>query len=510
MRRIAITMALVVFTAVAAIAQVPAVDTQWLDGPVKVLVTWEVANDWKNVRSDADAKAFADLFWARRDPTPTTLRNEFREEFEARVAAADKHFTTMKTKGSLSDRGRVLILLGAPYSVSGSGAQTKAGPGMAATATPGQTTGSGEVSVAGPRGEPAKMAWFFANDKKPQFIKRKDFTIQFVDDQGGGDFQLAVTPRSNPEQFLREAVKYYVVSPNMTKVPEYADAVPVPAVPEGPASEFRTASLKEAYDRFKADGKKSFGPAHLTWGEFVTPKAVIFVPVSLYLPASSGIPAGRELTFVGVVENEAGEIVQVHEEAATLKASGADAYFDKSLELAPGKYNASFGLAADGQPLTMVKTELTIRGIDPAESGASDLILSNNAFPLPQVQEITDPFAFGGLKVIPKGDGLFKTSDDIWYFFELRNPGLTESGAPKVMAKIDIEGTSDRGTPVKMNFPIQEFEVIPLKGVANHFGLAMSFPLKDFKPGRYKVRIRVVDTVLKKSYESEKPFDIQL
>src|SRR5262249_11859752 len=53
-------------------------------------------------------------FWKSRDPKPETPENEFREEFEKRVAFSDARFTQDETRGSLTDRGMVFILVGPP------------------------------------------------------------------------------------------------------------------------------------------------------------------------------------------------------------------------------------------------------------------------------------------------------------------------------------------------------------------------------------------------------------
>jgi GWxTD domain-containing protein len=57
---------------------------------------------------------FVTAFWRARDPRPETAENEFREEFEKRVAFADSHFTEDEIRGSLTDRGMVFLLLGPP------------------------------------------------------------------------------------------------------------------------------------------------------------------------------------------------------------------------------------------------------------------------------------------------------------------------------------------------------------------------------------------------------------
>jgi GWxTD domain-containing protein len=87
---------------------------EWRRGPEKFLISDEEGKAWKAVSSDAAAAAFIDLFWARRDPTEGTPRNEFREEFLARVRYADAAFAEKRRRGALTERGQVYILLGPP------------------------------------------------------------------------------------------------------------------------------------------------------------------------------------------------------------------------------------------------------------------------------------------------------------------------------------------------------------------------------------------------------------
>src|SRR5437867_8954664 len=88
--------------------------TAWAKGPEQFLMTSEEKAMWQKLPSDDAALAFIDLFWARRDPTPNTPQNEFREEFEAKVKYADQNFKAPRVRGALTDRGKILILFGAP------------------------------------------------------------------------------------------------------------------------------------------------------------------------------------------------------------------------------------------------------------------------------------------------------------------------------------------------------------------------------------------------------------
>src|SRR5437899_6742519 len=78
--------------AAAGFAQLSMAKADWARGPVQFLMTTDELSQWKAVKSDTEADQFIALFWARRDPTPGTPRNEFREDFETRVQYADQHF----------------------------------------------------------------------------------------------------------------------------------------------------------------------------------------------------------------------------------------------------------------------------------------------------------------------------------------------------------------------------------------------------------------------------------
>jgi hypothetical protein len=298
------------------------------------------------------------------------------------------------------------------------------------------------------------------------------------------------------------AVNGLIVSPNLTKAPFTS------AAPERIHSKaFRDLFLDTAYKQFKADNKP-VGPAELTWGEFLSPAGEPFVSAQLYVPAGAEIKAGQKVTLFSVVENPAGEILEVHEDAVTMNASGSDAYADKAFPLAPGSYVATFGLAADGKVLTARRTPITVEAIDATASGISPVLLSENIKPLDTAWGDMDPFIFGGLKVVPKGDAQFTPKGDLWYFLEMRNPGMTPEGTPKVRVQIDISGKTSKG-PVVMNFPMSDAEAAKLKGTKDRYALGLAIPLESFVPGEYKMKLKIVDTVLNKTYSVEKEFRVR-
>jgi GWxTD domain-containing protein len=69
---------------------------------------------WKTLRSEEDHERFKVEYWQRRDPTPETERNEFKETILGRIRIADGRFALGKKPGSQTSRGLVFVVFGAP------------------------------------------------------------------------------------------------------------------------------------------------------------------------------------------------------------------------------------------------------------------------------------------------------------------------------------------------------------------------------------------------------------
>jgi len=110
-------------TAIPAFAGLSAELKDWGSGPAQWIMTSDEKKAWRRISTDADAINFMDLFWARRDPTPGTAVNEFRDRFVNRVAFSDMTFSEKRKRGAMTDRGRVYIVLGAATNMAGVTAQ---------------------------------------------------------------------------------------------------------------------------------------------------------------------------------------------------------------------------------------------------------------------------------------------------------------------------------------------------------------------------------------------------
>jgi len=86
---------------------------KWLDEDVRWIITDEERSAFKQLSNDEERDAFIEAFWQRRDPTPDTAENEFKEEHYQRMAYANEHFAA-GIPGWKTDRGRIYIMYGKP------------------------------------------------------------------------------------------------------------------------------------------------------------------------------------------------------------------------------------------------------------------------------------------------------------------------------------------------------------------------------------------------------------
>jgi GWxTD domain-containing protein len=186
---------------------------QWGDGPdLQLLGSQDEKRLWRRLADDGARRNFVDNFWKQRDTTPETEENEFRREFMRRVSFADETFRTPKSRGSLTDRGRVFVLLGPPRLVrqkpltAKDGAFNRVGAAAATrninTSGPNMPTGSRRevlvedanlgMALSEPNlGAPGTVErWVFAREQLPRTIPDAEVTFKFISQEGYGDHVL--------------------------------------------------------------------------------------------------------------------------------------------------------------------------------------------------------------------------------------------------------------------------------------------------------------------------------
>ncbi|HEV3331441.1 MAG TPA: GWxTD domain-containing protein, partial [Bryobacteraceae bacterium] len=86
---------------------------KWLNEDVAYIITDEERTTFKRLQTDDEREQFIEQFWLRRDPTPDTVENEFKEEHYRRIQYANDHFAS-GIPGWKADRGRIYITFGPP------------------------------------------------------------------------------------------------------------------------------------------------------------------------------------------------------------------------------------------------------------------------------------------------------------------------------------------------------------------------------------------------------------
>jgi GWxTD domain-containing protein len=175
---------------------------QWGDGPDLVLLgTSEEKQEWKSLQDDESRRRFIEQFWFRRDRTPDAAENEFQRDFMRRVAFADNTFVTEKTRGSLTDRGRVFVLLGPPKIVRQSNLTAADGarvqkPQMATTSNLDRAPQARAVeardrnmtvlsSAPIPKGKVER--WVYGRDQLPKGFPDDQLVFKFITEEGYGE-----------------------------------------------------------------------------------------------------------------------------------------------------------------------------------------------------------------------------------------------------------------------------------------------------------------------------------
>ncbi|MFC2169128.1 GWxTD domain-containing protein [Acidobacteriota bacterium] len=132
-----------------------------------------------------DRGQFLEDFWGRRDPDPSTKVNEYRQDFYARLAYANKAFHAGKP-GWKTERGRIYILLGPPTNIidkpMGDAAPSERGYYQ-------QDAGTSNTPTVG-ISEKANEIWIYN-----QYTEFTGGPLQllFIDYQGSGDYKLTTT-----------------------------------------------------------------------------------------------------------------------------------------------------------------------------------------------------------------------------------------------------------------------------------------------------------------------------
>src|SRR5438309_6852147 len=86
---------------------------KWMNEDVIYIITDEEKQAFKRFKTDEERQQFVEQFWLRRDPTPDTEENEYKEGHYRRIAYSNDHYAS-GIPGWKTDRGMIYIKYGPP------------------------------------------------------------------------------------------------------------------------------------------------------------------------------------------------------------------------------------------------------------------------------------------------------------------------------------------------------------------------------------------------------------
>ena len=153
--------------------------TKWPETPVKHLLTEAQKRDFTGLPDDEARREWVFRFWKDLDPDPATPENEFEIEYYRRVLYADQNFSTESVRGSLSDRGWVLLILGPPSYVGkrriarSDDIMMRLNPTNRSFVTTGE---EGEIET-----------WYYRSDRIPKGVPFRELAYRFLTKLGYGN-----------------------------------------------------------------------------------------------------------------------------------------------------------------------------------------------------------------------------------------------------------------------------------------------------------------------------------
>jgi GWxTD domain-containing protein len=431
---------------------------QWLDGPVHYLADGEEIKEFKAQKTDADRAAFIERFWRRRDPSPATLVNEYRQLFWNRVKEADEKFLDTAGPGWRTDRGKIYILYGPPDEV-------KEDPNAAAGSD--ETDGKGLIrwvylKPGGRRDiDPVVFVPFVRNVSGEYKISYDPklaspfFTWSEVEDNrtaGLGSFLRSIQPGGDPVSVMLDLGKLQEVPPQ--------EAILLDSV--------------ETVETF------AYLPLTLTIGRFAPQGAGLLAVVTAAIPG----PAGSEPPSILARFSRKGtsDAHILGEGSFRIEGDGDLRIAQARVTLDPGPWEVTV-LSVE----TASGASRIYRGhLDPLPAGPalhlSDIVLASVMEPLPfAAQSSYDaPYIVGGFKVMPNPAQLVSRGAPVRLFFEIYG------GAGPFHLAYQLEGKEKDGRFVALGKP-QESD-------ATERGQGFELPTSAKWPaGTYRLTVTVLD-----------------
>jgi GWxTD domain-containing protein len=472
---------------------------KWLQEDVLYIILPEEGQAFLELGTEEEREQFIEQFWLRRDPTPNTIENEYKEEHYRRIAYANQWYGGSKTSWK-SDRGRVYIVHGPPDDVEFYPA--------------GSTYGRPLEEGAG------RMTTYAFERWRYRYLEGvgDNIILEFVDVNGIGDYRLTMDPNEK-DALLALIPGADPIAMRILGLPNRDDRF---SGMEGADTLTQMARMR-AIDRMRLlTAVQKPPPVKFKDLEALVETRVSFnlLPFELrvdYLRITDGtslVPVTvavqkKDLTFqmkddlhqcviniFGRITTLSGRIVQTFEDVIQLDVPPSifestleqAAVYQKALPLRPGLYKLNLVLRDlhSGNTGTMEK-RLTVPRYEQDQLAHSSLILADLIERVASKTVGGGQFVIGDTKIRPVVGERFSRSDRLGIYLQVYNLGIDEqTHKPEATINYAIW----RGKEAVFNYTETTAE---LERAGQQITLEKLLPLQSLLPGEYRLDITVTD-----------------
>ncbi len=497
----------------------------WLNEDVAWIITDEERQAFKQLSNDEERDNFIEQFWLRRDPTPDTVENEYKEEHYRRIAYANEHFAA-GVPGWRTDRGRIYIMYGPADEI-------ESHPSGGFYQRP-EEEGGGTTST-----YPFEQWRYRYLDNVGQEV-----IIEFVDTCQCGEYHMTLD-RSEKDALLN------VPGAGLTDYESMGLANKADRFNGGMerlgAGPFTSGNDTKQFDRLEQFAKLNTPPPvkFKDLSEIVTHKMNInlmpfdvqldfvkvtsdtaLVPITLQIKnkditfsAKDGVQRGtvnifgRLTTLTGKIAQTFEDTVQVDVPTELLpKTLDNQSVYWKALPLKAGRYRVDVVVKdLNGDRVGTWSRGIVVPEYSDDKLASSTMILADLMEKAPRQTVGTGSFVIGMTKVRPRvasSDGkpaTFKQNQSVNLWMQVYGLGTDkQTNKPLATVEYDIVNTATQKSVVHLTESTAE-----MGNVGDQITLEKRLPLTSVPPGVYEVRVTVNDKVSGQSIKPTAKFAVE-
>jgi GWxTD domain-containing protein len=500
---------------------------KWLDDDVRYIITDEERAAFKALSNDEERDNFIENFWARRDPTPDTPENEYKEEHYRRIAYADEHFASGKP-GRMTDRGRIYIMYGKPDEIDSH-------PSGGFYERP-MEEGGGSTST-----YPFETWRYRYLDNVGQEV-----IIEFVDTCMCNDYHITID-RSEKDALLNvpgAGLTQYEEMGMANKADRFSGGG-LERLGRGPFTDSQSSdqfSRLEQYAKLMAappvkfkdleevvSHKISFQnimPFDVQWDFVRVTSDTVLVPITVQIKnkditfnTKEGVSTGLVNVF-GRISTLTGRISQTFEDTVSVQQpeellpkvlNGENVYW-KAVPLRAGRYKIDLVLKdVNGDHVGYYEKGIVVPEYSDDRLSHSTLILADLMEKVPSKSVGAGNFVIGDTKVRPRvapADGkpaTFKRNQRLNFWMQVYNLGVDDK-THKPSASVQYEIVD-----LKTNKPVvnSQENTSDMSNAGDQLTLEKSLSLAAVPPGTYRITIKVTDNLTKQTIDPSASFQVE-